>query len=145
MGPLQYMVVAFEPQHFKGEVIPELKYLTGKGIIRIVDILFVARGQDGVATGHEFAEVLPGEDSDFCSTDVDDSSEWFTQDDIDVVGASLPRGSSVALLLFEHQWAIRLEEAVHQVNVTKLASSSESQTLAGEIEQLLILGSGAAS
>jgi hypothetical protein len=136
------MVVAFEPEHFKTEVIPELKYLTNKSVIRIVDLLFVSRAQDGGVTAHELSEVMAGEDTRFCSSQVDDSSEWFTQDDIDVVGNTLPKGSSVALILFEHKWAVRLDDAVNQVNVGFLNNSVDWRTIAAEIEHLLVLGSG---
>ena len=142
MGPLQYMVVAYEPGRFKTEIIPELKYLTNKGVIRIVDLLFVSRSQEGLVRGHELAEVMAGEDTRFCSSQVDDAAEWFTQDDIDIVGTTLPVGSGVALVLFEHKWAVRLDECVHQINQSLLNSGVESQSIAGEIEHLLVHGSG---
>jgi uncharacterized protein DUF6325 len=142
MGPLQYMVVAFEPQHFKTEVMPELRYLTGKGTIRIVDVLLVAQGEDGVVTSHELSEVLPEEDTRFFAGQLEDAADWFTQDDIDVVGTTLSAGSSIALLLFEHVWATRLDDAVHDVNARLLANGSDPSAIVAEIEHLLVLGSG---
>jgi hypothetical protein len=142
MGPLQYMVVAFEPEHFKTEIIPELKYLTNKNVIRIVDLLFVSRSQDGIVMARELSEVMATEDTRFCASQVDDSSEWFTQDDIDVAGNTLQSGSSVALILFEHKWAVRLDDAVSQVNASALSNGVDARAVAAEIERLLVLGSG---
>ena len=65
-----------------------------------------------------------------------------TQDDIDVAGNILPNGTSVALILFEHKWAVRLNDAVGQVNATTLRNAAASRELAAEIEHLLVLGSG---
>jgi Family of unknown function (DUF6325) len=142
MGPLQYMVVAFEPEHFKTEIIPELKYLTNKSVIRIVDLLFVSRSEDGLVMARELSEVMAAEDTRFCASQVDDSSEWFTQDDIDVAGSTLPNGASVALILFEHKWAVRLDDAVTQVNTSAFSDGAEPRAIAAEIEHLLVLGSG---
>jgi hypothetical protein len=136
------MVVAFEPEHFQAEVIPELKHLTGKGIVRVVDAVLVARDGDGFVSGHELAEVLGAENARFCSSQVEDATEWFTQDDIDVVGSTLPSGASVALLLFEHKWAIRLDDAVQDINTRMLAAGNDPSAIAAEIEHLLVLGSG---
>src|SRR5687768_5706075 len=110
MGPLQYMVVGFERDYFSAEILPELVRLTKSNVIRVVDLLFVIRDAESIITSHEMSQVLPQH------TGLISNPEWFTQDDIDVVGETLPDDSSVALLLLEHRWASRLDGAVHHAN-----------------------------
>jgi hypothetical protein len=47
MGPVQVLVVGFERPSFSGEVLAEFARLREAGIVRLVDLLFVARGPDG--------------------------------------------------------------------------------------------------
>ena len=46
-GPVQMLVLEFDRTRFDGEIMPELKRLTEQGIIRIVDLLFVAKPEGG--------------------------------------------------------------------------------------------------
>jgi hypothetical protein len=48
----------------------------------------------------------------------------------------------VALILFEHKWAIRLDDAVGQINATAFSNGVQPRATAAEIEHLLVLGSG---
>ena len=141
MGPLQYMVVVFDRHHFSTELMPELRHLTHKGILRVVDALVVGREADGTVAGRELADVMPGEDTSFHAVHADDASEWFTQDDIDLTATVLPSGSAVLLLLFEHRWAVRLDEAVHDANNAPSPAGVELSAIAAEIEHLLVSGS----
>src|SRR5215471_10550929 len=44
MGPIQMLSIAFDGNHFKGEILPELERLKREGIVRIVDMLIVRKG-----------------------------------------------------------------------------------------------------
>ena len=44
MGPVEYLVVEFPGNKFKGEIVPALKELTDNGTIRIIDLVFVRQG-----------------------------------------------------------------------------------------------------
>ena len=57
-GPLSYLVVAFPGNQFKGEILPELKRIVDKGLIRIVDLIFIMKDQDGNVEGVELAVAL---------------------------------------------------------------------------------------
>jgi Family of unknown function (DUF6325) len=47
MGPVQVLVVGFDRPTFSGEVLAELTRLREAGIVRLVDLLLVARAEDG--------------------------------------------------------------------------------------------------
>lgn len=142
MGPLQYMVMGYKRDDFNAEILPELVRLSKKNVIRVIDLLFVTRGPDSAVTSQELAQMLP-DHADLVTNPPDSVSEWFTQDDIDVVGESLPDDSTVALLLFEHRWAARLDQAVHEANASLLDKNGPAHMRAIEIEQMLAAGAGA--
>ena len=137
MGPLQYIVVGFERDHFRDDVLPELENLCQRDVIRMLDVLIVKRGEDGMVSSLELAELLPDEHELLSQPDHD---EWITQDDVDVVGENMPRGSTVALLFFEHTWANRLEDVVLNANRFLGEDDSTFPGVASEIEHLLAAG-----
>ena len=60
-GPLQVIAVNFGPgADFEGRVLAEVDRLQGRGVIRLVDLLFVAKNDDG-----EIERLVVGDDSDF--------------------------------------------------------------------------------
>lgn len=136
MGPLQYMVMSYNKNYFRDEIIPELSSLSRRGVIRVIDLLFVRRDARGAVTSQELKEVLPDEVKLIDAPD-DSTAQWFAQDDIDVVGECLPLNTSVALLLFEHAWATRLDELVGEANDNLRERASAS--LISEIEQRLTM------
>jgi hypothetical protein len=140
MGPLQYMVIGYDPSHFRDDVLPELNSLSHRNVIRLLDILFVHRGHDGEVSSQELTEVMPEQHELLASLEQD---EWFTQEDVAVVGENLPNGCAVALLLFEHCWAFRLEEAASQANEFLDQDNSSVGGLTTELEHLLTVGMGA--
>jgi hypothetical protein len=142
MGPLQYMVVGFDGDYFGREILPELVRLSKKNVIRVVDLLFVTRDANGDVTSRELAQMLPDHAS-LLASGPHLITETFTQDDIDVVGASIPDDTTVALLLFEHRWASRLDQAVHHMNTTLTGTGPRFDYRVVGIEQTLASMAGA--
>ena len=140
MGPLQYMVLGYDRNHFRDAVLPELTDLSHRRVIRLLDVLFVHRGPDGDVSSQELTEVMP-EHHDLLGSAQQD--EWFTQEDVAVVGESLPDDSSVALLLFEHCWALKLEQAASEANEFLGENDAATTSLVAELEHLLTMGMGA--
>ena len=139
MGPLQYLVVGYEREQFRDEVLPELNNLSHRRIIRMIDVVFVTRDERGGVESRELAEVLPDQ-AGLIAPMSENIFESLTQDDIDVVGDALPRGGSVALLLFEHRWADRLEQAVQVAGRFLDDAGARSAELAVSLEYELAMG-----
>jgi hypothetical protein len=47
VGPIQLLTVAFDGNHFRGEIMPELERLKREGIVRIIDLLLVRKDSMG--------------------------------------------------------------------------------------------------
>jgi Family of unknown function (DUF6325) len=121
IGPVQLMSVGFEPgANFEGRIADELARLESSGIIRVPDLLFVTRDTDSdelVVVEHQeesmgaVAGALLGIQLDDAGGD---SGHAFgvSADEIEEMGAALPHGGSVGLLLIEHVWARGLKNAI---------------------------------
>ena len=59
IGPVDYMIVAFPGNKFRGEIAPALAELVEAGTIRIIDIAFVGKSPDGDVVAMEVTELDP--------------------------------------------------------------------------------------
>lgn len=112
MGPIDYIVVEWPGRQPNGEVAPHLVDLVERGLIRILDLVFVAKDEDGNVAGLEISE-LAGEVAEL-SVFEGASSGLLSDEDIDEAGGVLEPGTSAALLVFENTWAVPFVAAVRQ-------------------------------
>jgi hypothetical protein len=109
-GPVEILVVEFDGP--LGIAVPDaLAAAIAGGTIRIVDLLFIARGEDGTVTSAEVAED-------------DDAAAWAALDgevlglvndeDLQAIGEALTPGGSAALVVYEHVWARPLAGALEE-------------------------------
>jgi hypothetical protein len=111
LGPVDYLVVLFPGNKFSGKILPELNRLQSEGIVRVIDLVFITKDAHG-KVAHIESKDLGGEAGDAFSKFAHKVNEWLSLDDIDAIGASLPKNSSAAALLFENTWALRFKKAM---------------------------------
>lgn len=111
MGPVDYLMVRFPGNKFTGRIAPELNDLEKKGIIRVIDMVFLLRDANGKLMVIETKD-LGGEAGAAYRELAENTDEWFSEGDIEAIAASLPNNTSAGLLLFENLWAIRFKEAL---------------------------------
>jgi uncharacterized membrane protein len=114
-GPLEYIVIGFEGNHFTGEVGAALRDVVDKQIIRVIDIVFAYRDADGALSILEF-EDLEEEAAQVFNPVVSDVTSLFSDDDIRGIAEGLAPNSSAAIMLFEHLWANDLRDALVRAN-----------------------------
>jgi hypothetical protein len=103
MGPISYLIVEFPGNKMTGEGFEALIDLVDRGVVRIIDLEFVTRRDDGSIAAMSLHELDGGE---FDLTVFEGSSSGLLdQSDRDDVGAALQPGSSAGILLFENRWA----------------------------------------
>ncbi|HEY7061256.1 MAG TPA: DUF6325 family protein [Chloroflexota bacterium] len=115
LGPIEMLVVKFPGNRFRGEIIPALKELVEGGIIRIVDILLLHKGEDGRLTVLEVND-LEAEAFGLVGPIVSDLTKLLSNEDAAQLGNTLENNSSAALMLFENTWATRLVDALRNAN-----------------------------
>ena len=59
IGPVDYLIVGFPGNKFRGEIAPALADLVDAGTIRIIDIAFVGKDENGDALAFELTELDP--------------------------------------------------------------------------------------
>ena len=121
MGPIDYVVVEFPGNRMTGEGFPLLVDLVDRGLIRILDLLFVRKEEDGSVVGLEIAD-LTGDGALDLAVFEGVSSGLLGQDDLDEAGAALEPGSSAGILVYENLWAAPFATAVRRGGAQLVAS-----------------------
>jgi Family of unknown function (DUF6325) len=112
MGPISYLIVEFPGSKMTGEGFPALIDLVDRGLIRILDLRFVSRRDDGSIAAIDLRELDTG---DFDITIFEGvSSGLLDQSDFDDAANALQPGSSAGILIFENRWATTFVEALRR-------------------------------
>jgi hypothetical protein len=120
MGPIDYLLVEWPGRQPNGEVAPHLVDLVERGLIRILDLAFIAKDENGEVAGLEIAD-LGGEVTELAIFE-GASSGLLTDDDIGEAAGALEPGTSAALLVFENTWAGPFAAAVRRSGGQLVAS-----------------------
>jgi hypothetical protein len=138
-GPIQMLVVGFEGNRFRGEILPELERLKLGGVVRIIDLVLVRKDAAGAVThvvasdlgwdeATKFGEVmgalagfaregLPGlERGGLAGMAELMDGHLFDADDAFRLEQLTPAGMTTAVALIEHLWAAPLLDAVARAN-----------------------------
>jgi hypothetical protein len=113
MGPIDYLVVEFPGSRMTGEGLPLLVDLVDRGIIRILDLVFLRKELDGSVTGVALAD-LDGDGELDLTVFEGASSGLLSSDEIEDAGTVLEPGSSAGLLVYENLWAAPFAAAVRR-------------------------------
>lgn len=105
MGPIDYLVVEFpNTNKLTGEGFAQLVELVDRGIIRIIDLVFIQKGADGSVAAVAIAD-LDGDGKLDLAVFEGASSGLIGDDDIAEVGAVLQPGNAAGILVYENVWA----------------------------------------
>lgn len=121
MGPIDYLVVEFPGNRMTGEGFPLLVDLVDRGIIRILDLMFVRKDADGTVTGMEIAD-FTGDGQLDLSVFEGASSGLLGQDDLEEAANALEPGSSAGILVYENRWAAPFAGALRRGGARLVAS-----------------------
>jgi len=113
MGPIDYIVVEFPGSKMNGEAFPHLIDLVDRGIVRILDLVFVSKDLDGSVKGIAIADLDDDGELDLAVFE-GASSGLIGDDDIEEAGGILEPGSSAGILVYENVWAAPFARAVRQ-------------------------------
>jgi uncharacterized membrane protein len=120
MGPIDYVVLEWRGRRPADEVAPMLLDLVDRGIIRILDVAFLTKNDDGSTERLEITELGNGHAA-FVEFD-GASSGLLGDDDIDEAAAALEPGTSAAVLVWENAWAAPVATALRRSGGQLVAS-----------------------
>ena len=112
IGPVDYLIVGFPGNQFKGEVGPAIADLVEAGTIRIIDIAFVGKNGEGDTVAFELSDLDPDVRAGLEKAGLANESGLFNEDDLMSVADGLEPNSSAALLVWENVWAREVAEAM---------------------------------
>lgn len=113
MGPIDYVVVEFPGNRMTGEGFPLLVDLVDRGIIRILDLMFIRKEEDGTVTALEIAD-LTGDGKLDLTVFEGARSGLLGQDDLEEAAAAVKPGNSAGLLIYENVWAAPFAAALRR-------------------------------
>jgi len=112
MGPIDYVLIEWPGRQPTGEAAPIVVDLVERGIIRVLDVAFIAKGEDGSVAGLEIADL--GREVAELKLFEGASSGLLSDDDTAEAAAALEPGTSAALIVFENRWAAPLATAIRR-------------------------------
>jgi uncharacterized membrane protein len=146
LGPVQMLIVGFQGDNFDGSIMKELDRLKEHDIVRLVDLLFVKKNDDGeievvqrsdldAEEAQEFGAIVGAlvgfgaddeEGAEFGAIAgaaeledghlFDDAAVWY-------LGDAIPEGTAAAVALLEHRWAIPLRDKIAQAGGITLSDA----------------------
>jgi DNA-binding NarL/FixJ family response regulator len=128
-APLQVIALSFSRDAgAEDRILAEVDRLRGRGVLRLLDMLFVAKAQDGsierLAIGDDedfgslLAAVVPFADGAAAVSPSGDGLAAFDPADAQALAGSLEPGTALAFLLVEHHWAAPLFDAIAETGGT---------------------------
>jgi hypothetical protein len=117
MGPIDYVVIEWPDRQPTGEAAPLLLDLVDRGLIRVLDVAFVAKDADGNVAALAM-DTLGGAFDEFDGA----SSGLLGDEDLQEAGTALEPGTSAAILVWENRWAAPLAVALRKSGAQLVAS-----------------------
>jgi hypothetical protein len=136
LGPVQLLIIAFGAGKFDGAILAEVRRLREHEAVHLLDLLFVAKGQDdevielvlsdlsteeaaeygalvsalmGVGVG---GDVSVEQGAKAVADSASQNGSLIGPSDVWFVADQIPPGTAAALVLLEHRWAVPLRDAI---------------------------------
>lgn len=165
LGPLQLVVIGFDEDKYARDIILEIKNLRKAKTIRLFDLLYVFKHEDGTIDSKEVTDLQDEEqrefghllrsliglstqdlehaDADAVAESLGSADTEFGLSDTEIQGLAerIPNNSSAILVIFEHTWARRVKAAMLQaggyVRAQGLIDPATLQTAKNELAVVL--------
>ncbi len=134
-GPVQILVIGFDRGNFTGGILEELRRLRDQDLVRLVDLLFVTKDNDGNVAALEKSDLSTDEFQELggiagaligvgaageqgaalgaqAGAQAMSGGTVFSQEEVWDVADAIPAGRSAAIVLIEHRWAIPLRDEI---------------------------------
>lgn len=108
VGPVAFLFLTFPGDRADPAVIESFRELVERGTVTILDLVFLAKSEDGTLRQVEVDEELDNVGLAALSIE---AKELISDEDLDVVRESLEPGTSAVALVYEQTWARKLAAA----------------------------------
>jgi len=121
MGPIDYLVVEFPGNKMTGEAFPILIDLADRGLIRILDLEFISKAEDGKVSALSLTDIDGDGELDL-TVFQGASSGLLDSSDLDEAGSVLEPNCSAGVLVYENRWAAPFASALRRSGGQLVAS-----------------------
>ena len=126
LGPVDIIVIGYPPgAPMTGEAVPIMLDLVDRGIVRILDALFVTKEEDGTFSGIDLANLDADSGGDL-TVFAGASSGLISDDDVAMIAAEIEPGSAALTIVYENRWAGPFAAAVRRNGGRLIASERVS-------------------
>lgn len=121
LGPVDYLVVEFPPgaSSFTGEMAAELLKLTDSGAIRLLDLIILAKDDDGAVEALELDDLEDMGELAVLETEI---AELLALEDVVHLGEAMEPGTVAGVLVWENAWAAPFASAARRSGGQLVAS-----------------------
>ena len=121
LGPVDFVIVEFPEgeSNFTGEIIDELVRLVDAGTIRVIDILILAKDEEGVVEAMELSDM---DQLGALQTIEAELAELLAEEDVEHLAAAMNPGSIAGVLVYENLWAAPFASATRRAGGQLIAN-----------------------
>jgi hypothetical protein len=136
LGPVQVIVLGFDNLHLEAEILPQLRRLRDLEIVRLVDMVVVAKSGSGDLTAIKADDLTQKQSSQLsgiaaalvglgaAAEQIEPAARGFLGDEQTwSVADAIPANTMAVIVLLEHRWAIPVRDAVQRAGGTTLADA----------------------
>ncbi len=114
LGPIDIVVIGYSADApMTGEAVPLLLDLVQRGIIRVLDVMFVVKNADGTFSGFEASDLQADSVGDLREFE-GASSGLLGDEDAATAAEAIEPGSAAVLIVYENRWAGPFAAAVRR-------------------------------
>jgi Family of unknown function (DUF6325) len=121
LGPVDWIVVEFPGSKLTGEIAPILKDYVDRGLIRVLDLLFLKKEGDGSFEAFEATDLEDTEIGELRAFETE-IAMLLSEQDVEDLAETIEPGSSAAVLVWENLWAAPFGAAVRHAGGQLAAS-----------------------
>ncbi|NIK59256.1 DUF6325 family protein [Kribbella shirazensis] len=121
LGPVDWIVVEFPETKLTGEIAPILADYVDRGLIRILDLLFLFKDMDGTVEAFEAADLDESVIGQLRTLETE-IAMLLSEQDVEDLAVTIEPGSSAAVLVWENLWAAPFGTAVRHAGGQLVAS-----------------------
>ena len=114
LGPIDIVVIAYPADApMTGEAAPLLLDLVDRGIVRVLDAMFVTKNEDGTFSGFDARDLDDKGVGEFAVFE-GASSGLLGDEDVATAAEAIEPGSAAVLIVYENRWAAPFAAAVRR-------------------------------
>jgi hypothetical protein len=122
LGPVDWLVVEFPGADFgRGQVAPHLQDLVDRGLVRVLDLVFLRKGQDGTLEMGEISELDASELGEIRAAETE-LAMVLSEQDVSDLAETIEPGTSAVVMVWENLWAAPFGSAMRHAGGELVAS-----------------------